>query len=43
MDSSIRKLYDEKKISARAAVDKAIDKTQFKDLIESGAVNAPAH
>jgi twitching motility protein PilT len=43
MDSSIRKLYDEKKISARAAVDKAIDKTQFKDLIESGAVNAPQH
>jgi twitching motility protein PilT len=35
MDSSIRKLYDEKKISARAAIDKAIDKSQFKDLIES--------
>jgi hypothetical protein len=43
MDASIRKLYDEKKISARAAVDKAIDKTLFKDLIESGAVNAPHH
>ena len=35
MDSSIRKLYDEKKISARAAIDKAIDKSQFKDLIET--------
>jgi len=35
MDASIRKLYDEKKISARAAVDKAIDKSQFKDLVES--------
>jgi twitching motility protein PilT len=41
MDSSIRKLYDEKKISARAALDKAIDKSQFKDLIEGGAANAP--
>ena len=36
MDSSIRKLYDEKKISARAALDKAIDKSLFKDLMESG-------
>jgi len=43
MDSSIRKLYDEKKITARAAVDKAIDKSQFKDLIESGAASAPQH
>ena len=34
MDSSIRKLFDEKKISARAAYDKAIDKEQFKDLLE---------
>ncbi len=42
MDSSIRKLYEEKKISARAAVDKAIDKTQFKDLIESGATHPGA-
>jgi len=32
MDSSIRKLYDAKRISARAAYDKAIDKEQFKDL-----------
>jgi twitching motility protein PilT len=37
MDSSIRRLYDEKKISARAAIDKAIDKSQFKDLLEEGA------
>ena len=36
MDSSIRKLYDEKKITARAALDKAIDKSQFKDLAEGG-------
>ena len=43
MDSSIRRLYDEKKISARAALDKAIDKTQFKDLVESGAVGASPH
>jgi twitching motility protein PilT len=43
MDSSIRKLYDEKKISARAAVDKAIDKTLFKDLVESGAVAQSPH
>jgi len=33
MDSSIRKLFDEKKISARAAYDKAIDKEIFKDLL----------
>jgi twitching motility protein PilT len=36
MDSSIRRLYDEKKISARAALDKAIDKTVFKDVTEAG-------
>ena len=41
MDSSIRRLFDEKKISARAAFDKAIDKSHFKDPIESGAANAP--
>jgi twitching motility protein PilT len=40
MDSSIRRLYEAKKISARAAVDKAIDKSQFKDLAESGAAGA---
>ena len=32
MDSSIRKLYEAKRITARAAWDKAIDKEQFKDL-----------
>jgi twitching motility protein PilT len=32
MDSSIRKLYNEKKVSGRAAYDKAIDKEQFKDV-----------
>jgi len=37
MDTSIRQLYDEKKITARAALDKAIDKSQFKDLAEGGA------
>jgi twitching motility protein PilT len=33
MDTSIRKLYEEKKITARAAYDKAIDKEQFKDAL----------
>jgi len=33
MDSSIRKLFEEKKISARAAYDKAIDKESFKSLL----------
>jgi twitching motility protein PilT len=37
MDGSIRKLFDEKKVTARAAYDKAIDKEQFKDLLEAGA------
>src|SRR5436305_11682412 len=35
MDSSIRRLYDEKKVSGRAAYDKAIDKEQFKDVVSS--------
>jgi len=34
MDTSIRRLYSEGKVTARAAYDKAIDKEQFKDLIE---------
>ena len=34
MDSSIRKLVEEEKVSARAAYDKAIDKEQFKELFE---------
>jgi twitching motility protein PilT len=33
MDASIRKLYDEGKVSARAAYDKAIDKESFKALL----------
>jgi hypothetical protein len=36
MDTSIRKLFDEKKITARAALDKAIDKSLFKDVAEGG-------
>ncbi len=35
MDSSIRKLYDDGLIGARAALDKAIDKSNFKDLGEA--------
>ena len=34
MDSSIRRLYEAGTVSARAAYDKAIDKEQFKDLLE---------
>jgi twitching motility protein PilT len=34
MDTSIRRLYEAGTITARAAYDKAIDKEQFKDLIE---------
>jgi hypothetical protein len=33
MDSSIRKLFDEKKITTRPAYDKAIDKEAFKNLV----------
>ena len=36
MDSSIRKLFEEGKITARAACDKAIDKEQFKSALEKG-------
>jgi twitching motility protein PilT len=36
MDSSIRRLFDEEKITARAALDKAIDKSLFKDVAEGG-------
>jgi hypothetical protein len=35
MDSSIRKLYDDGLIGARAALDKAIDKSNFKELTEA--------
>jgi twitching motility protein PilT len=41
MDTSIRRLLDDKKISARAAYDKAIDKSLFKDLVEEGSQVAP--
>ncbi len=34
MDTSIRTLYEEGKVTARAACDKAIDKERFKDLLE---------
>jgi twitching motility protein PilT len=34
MDTSIKRLFQEGKVSARAAYDKAIDKEQFKDLLE---------
>jgi twitching motility protein PilT len=34
MDSSIRTLYDDGKVTGRAAYDKAIDKEKFKDLLE---------
>jgi twitching motility protein PilT len=36
MDSSIRRLFEEGKVSARAAYDKAIDKEMFKDLLGEG-------
>ena len=42
MDSSIRKLYEEGVIGARAALDKAIDKSSFKDLLEKPAAPSPA-
>jgi twitching motility protein PilT len=35
MDSSIRKLFEEGKVTARAAYDKAIDKEAFKDLLSA--------
>jgi len=36
MDTSIRRLFQDGKVTARAAYDKAIDKEQFKDLLEKG-------
>src|SRR5207248_8500569 len=35
MDTSIKRLFDEGKISARAAYDKAIDKEIFKDSLDA--------
>ena len=37
MDTSIKRLFEDKKVTARAAYDKAIDKEQFKDLLEAPA------
>jgi hypothetical protein len=33
MDASIKKLFDEGKVTARAAYDKAIDKESFKGIL----------
>ena len=38
MDASIRRLYNDKKISARAAYDKAIDKESFKDALQAEGI-----
>jgi len=38
MDSSIRKLFEDNLVTARAAYEKAIDKDNFKDLLEAGTV-----
>src|SRR5439155_8126405 len=35
MDGSIRRLYEEKKVTGRAAYDKAIDKEIFKDSLDA--------
>ncbi len=35
MDSSIKRLFEEGKVSARAAYDKAIDKEIFKDSLDA--------
>jgi len=39
MDTSIKRLYEAKKISARAAYDKAIDKEQFKEFLAAEGVS----
>jgi twitching motility protein PilT len=36
MDTSIRRLFEAGKVTGRAAYDKAIDKEQFKDVLEKG-------
>jgi len=38
MDTSIKKLYEAKLISARSAYDKAIDKEQFKDVLAAEGI-----
>jgi twitching motility protein PilT len=40
MDTSIRRLYDAGLITARAALDKAIDKSAFKDLSEADGASS---
>jgi twitching motility protein PilT len=40
MDSSLKKLFDDGKITARAAYDKAIDKEQFKPLLQAAGISA---
>ena len=40
MDSSLRKLVDDGKVTARAAYDKAIDKEQFKPLLQAAGITA---
>jgi hypothetical protein len=42
MDSSIRKLYEDGLISARAAYDKAIDKSALEDIGEAASVAPPS-
>ena len=37
MDASIRALYEEGVVTARAAYDKAVDKELFKDIIDEAA------
>src|SRR3954449_4420153 len=38
MDSSIRRLHTDQKVSARAAYDKAIDKESFKDVLQAEGI-----
>ena len=42
MDTSIRQLFDEGKVTAQAAYDKAIDKELFKELIGEKSAEKPA-
>ncbi len=37
MDSSLRQLHEKKLVTARAAYDKAIDKEQFKAILQAEA------
>ena len=40
MDSSLKRLLEDGKVSARAAYDKAIDKEQFKPLLQAAGISA---